>query len=238
MENELLSILSGFIIFAGIILFYRLFGKTGLYVWIAMAIIIANIQVLKTVAFFGFVTAMGNIIYSTTFLATDILAENHGRREARKAVFIGFGVMIFFTLLMQFTLWFTPHESDFISPALIEVFSIFPRITIASIIAYLISQTLDVWLFCRIKDATRGKHLWLRNNAATMASQLVDNGIFTWIAFVGFFGLFGWEQVFDWSIITQIFLTSIAIKYFIALCDTPFLYLAVWMKKKRMISKD
>lgn len=238
MENEFLSIISALVIFFGILLFYRFFGKAGLFVWMGIAIIIANIQVLKTITVFGFVTAMGNIIYSTTFLATDILAENHGKREARKAVLMGFGAILFFTALMQLTLLMVPDPSDFISPALKEVFGILPRIAFASITAYLFSQSIDVWLFCKIKDATKGRFMWLRNNAATMVSQLIDNLTFTWIAFVGFFGVFGWGQVFEWNIIIQIFLTSIAIKYFIALCDTPFLYFAVWMKKKKMIPEN
>jgi len=235
MENEILSIISGLIIFIGILVFYRFFGKAGLFVWMGIAIIIANIQVLKTISVFGYVTAMGNIIYGTTFLATDILAENHTKKDAKRAVMIGFLVMIFFTTLMQLTLMFTPDESDFISPALKEVFSILPRITFASITAYMVSQFFDVWMFDRIRQATKGKYLWLRNNVATMLAQLLDNVVFTFIAFVGFFGLFGWGQVFEWSIIYQIFITSLIIKYIVAICDTPFVYFAVWMKKKKMI---
>ncbi|HIH05462.1 TPA: queuosine precursor transporter [Candidatus Woesearchaeota archaeon] len=235
MENELLSILSGLLIFAGILVFYRLFGRAGLFIWMGMAIIIANIQVMETIAVFGFVTAMGNIIYGTTFLITDILTENYGKKDARKAVVIGFAVMFFFTALMQLTLRLVPDASDTMHPALVQVFSILPRITFASLTAYLLSQFFDVWLFCRIREATRGRHLWLRNNLATMLSQLIDNAAFTAIAFVGFFGLFGWGQVFEWSIIVQIFVTSLAIKYVVAICDTPFVYLAVWMKKKGMV---
>src|SRR3989338_8635492 len=235
MENEILSVLSGLLIFVGIIVFYRLFGKAGLFIWMGLAIIIANIQVMKTISVFGFVTAMGNIIYGSTFLATDILAENHGKRDARKAVIIGFGVMLFFTAIMQITLMVTPDASDMMHPSLVQVFSILPRITFASLTAYLISQYFDVWMFDRIRSATAGKHLWLRNNLATMLAQLLDNTVFTLIAFVGFFGLFGWEQVFSWDILWQIFFTSLAIKYVVAVCDTPFVYLAVWMKKKGMV---
>ena len=235
MENEILSIISGLLIFVGIIVFYRLFGKAGLFIWMGLAIIIANIQVMKTISVFGFVTAMGNIIYGTTFLATDILTENHGKREARKAVVVGFSVMVFFTALMQITLMIAPDVSDMMHPALAQVFSVLPRIMIASLTAYLISQLFDVWLFERIRERTNGKYLWLRNNVATMISQLLDNVVFTWIAFVGLFGLFGWEQVFGWDIIWQIFFTSLAIKYVVAACDTPFVYLAVWMKKKGMV---
>ncbi len=58
-----------------------MWGKTGLYVWVAISTIIANVQVLKTVSIFGMVATLGNIVYATSFLATDILSENHGRRK-------------------------------------------------------------------------------------------------------------------------------------------------------------
>lgn len=214
------------------ILAYRFFGKNGLYAWIAVAIIIANIQVMKTIGFFGLVTAMGNIIYGTTFLTTDILCENYSKKEAKKAVWIGFFMLIAVTIIMQITLLFVPHESDTLSPALNQIFGLLPRITIASLTAYLISQFHDVWAFMFWKKLCKGKHLWIRNNLSTMTSQLLDNVIFTWIAFVGFFGLFGWGRVFDWGIIFQIFIVSYVMKWVVAIFDTPFVYLAKKLKNK------
>ncbi len=235
MENEILSIVSGLVIFFGILLFYRFFGKTGLFLWMGIAIIIANIQVLKTISVFGYVTAMGNIIYATTYLATDILNEIYGKREARKAVVMGFFVLIFFTIIMQLTLQFAPDASDTLSPALAQIFGLLPRVTFASLSAYLISQSVDVWLYARIKQAMKGRHLWFRANASGIIAQLLDNLTFTWIFFVGFFGLFGWNQQLPTEIIIEIFITSLLIKYFVSICDTPFVYAAVWMKRKGMI---
>ncbi|WP_202319544.1 queuosine precursor transporter [Archaeoglobus neptunius] len=223
-QNEILWFVLLLANFLGIIMAYRIFGRMGLYAWTAMAIILANIQVMKTIQFFGLVTAMGNIVYGTTFLVTDILCENYGRREARKAVEIGFFVLVAFTFLMQICLAFVPHESDTLSPALEQIFGIMPRITIASLTAYIVSQMHDVWAFDFWKRKTEGRHLWLRNNASTMVSQLIDNVIFTWIAFVGF-GIF-WEQVFPWDLIAQIFITSYIMKFIVAVFDTPFVYLA------------
>jgi len=237
MINELLWVALMLITFIGIILAYRLFGKTGLYAWMAMAIIIANIQVMKTIQIFGLVTALGNIIYGTTFLVTDILCENYSKKEAQKAVWIGFFILVSTTVIMQLALKFIPHETDILSPALEQIFSLLPRIAIASLIAYIISQSHDVWAFIFWKKLFKGKHLWLRNNFSTMTSQLIDNVIFTWIAFVGLFGLFGWEQVFDWPIIFQIFIVSYVMKWIVAVFDTPFVY---WSKviKKKYYAKD
>ena len=217
MINEILWI--GLLIgsFLMVILSYRLFGKTGLYIWTALAVILANIQVMKTVEVFGLVTALGNVIYSSLFLVTDILNENHSEKEAKKAVWIGFFVLISTTIIMQMTIYFVPHESDFLSEHLTAVFSVLPRIAFASLTAYLISQSHDVWFFARMKKKQKKHHLWLRNNLSTITSQLLDNIIFTLIAFVG---------VFSWDIIIQIFVTSLIMKCIVAVCDTPFVYWA------------
>ena len=74
--------------------------------------------------------------------------------------------------------------------------------------------------------------MWLRNNASTMISQSLDNVIFTYIAFVGLFGLFGWQQIFEWTIIFQIFITSLVMKYIVAVADTPFIYWARRLKNE------
>ena len=232
MINELLWVLLLVETFFLQILAYRLFGRKGLYAWIAMAVIVANIQVMKTIGIFGLVTAMGNIIYSTTFLTTDILSENYGKNEAKKAVWLGFFILITVTLVMQISLKFIAHESDMLSPALEQIFGFLPRIAIASLTAYLISQLHDVWAFDFWKRMFKGKHLWIRNNLSTMTSQLVDNIVFSWIAWVGLFGLFGWEQVFGWDLILQIFVVSYVMKWIVAVLDTPFIYWSKRIKEK------
>ncbi len=228
MQNEILWFILMFVNFIGIILAYKFFGKTGIFAWIAMAIILANVQVAKIIRFFGLVTAMGNIIYGTTFLATDILTEKYGKSEARKAVMLGFFTLISVTIIMQLTLMFTPDESDTLSPALQQIFGFMPDVMIASLSAYLISQLHDVWAFDFWKRKTEGKHLWLRNNASTLVSQLIDNVIFTTLFFVilnpQFVESLGWQGIFE------IFLTSYIMKFVVAIFDTPFIYLATKLK--------
>ncbi len=228
LSNEALWFILMIVSFIGITLIYRLFGRTGLYVWIAMAIILANIQVAKMIDFFGLLTAMGNIIYGSTFLATDILAEKYGKREARKGVFIGFFVLIAVTVIMQITLAFTPAPEDTLDPALKQIFGFMPDVTIASLTAYLISQLHDVWAFHFWKQRTKGRFLWLRNNASTMVSQLIDNATFTLLFFVVFnpqiFAEIGWNGVWE------IFITSYIMKFIVAVFDTPFIYLATRIK--------
>lgn len=220
MTNVWLWILELAVCYIGILLAYRLFGKSGLYVWIAMTTIIANIQVLKTIELFGMVTTLGNVIYGTSFLATDILSENHSRKEARNGVFIGIFAIVFTTIIMQMSLKFIPDASDFAQSSMEVLFSILPRVTLASITAYFVSQLHDVWAYHFWKKR-RPKHLWLRNNASTMVSQLIDSVIFHAIAFIG---------IFPFPIVIQIFLVSYAMKWLVALIDTPFIYLARKMK--------
>ncbi len=224
LSNEVLWFVLMIAIFIGIILAYRFFGRTGLYVWIGMAIILANIQVAKMIEFFGLMTAMGNIIYGSTFLATDILTEKYGKEEARKGVFVGFFVLIAVTVIMQITLAFTPAPEDTLDPALRQIFGFMPDVTIASLTAYLISQLHDVWAFHFWKQKTRGRFLWIRNNASTMVSQLIDNATFTFLFFVVFnpqiLANIGWNGVWE------IFITSYIMKFIVAVFDTPFIYLA------------
>jgi uncharacterized integral membrane protein (TIGR00697 family) len=200
-----------------VILAYKLFGKNGLFVWIAIGVILANIEVMKTVKVFGLVTALGNVIYSSIFLTTDILNENYSKKEAQKAVWIGFFVLICVTILMQITINFIPDESDFLSEHITAIFNFLPRITIASLTAYLISQTLDILFFANLKKIHKKRYLWFRNNLSTIFSQFIDTIIFTLIAFLG---------IFSWNIILQIFITSMIMKIVISFCDTPFIYWA------------
>jgi uncharacterized integral membrane protein (TIGR00697 family) len=220
--NEVLWIGTLIISLFLVIIAYKLFGKTGLYIWTAGAVIIANIQVMKMVQVFGLVTALGNVVYASIFLATDILNENHSKKDAQKAVWIGFFVLITTTIIMQITLQFIPDASDELNQHISAIFSFMPRIAFASLVAYLISQSHDVWFFAKLKKKHKRERLWLRNNLSTITSQLLDNIIFTLIVFIG-------EQ--SWYIIGQIFLTSIILKVIVAVCDTPFLYLARKIKR-------
>ncbi|QTA38122.1 queuosine precursor transporter [Thermosipho ferrireducens] len=218
MSNEFLWVVLMVVNFVGILIFYRYAGKTGLYVWTAIATITANIQVVKTVQLFGFVATLGNIVYGTTFLVTDILSENYGKKEARKAVYIGFGSLISMTVIMQIAILFKPDASDFAQPALKTIFSIMPRIAIASLTAYWLSQLHDIWAYHLWKNKfPQTKFLWMRNNFSTMVSQFIDSLVFCFIAF--------WK-VYPQNIFWSIFWTTYIFKWIVAAADTPFLYFA------------
>ncbi len=101
MQNELLWLVMLLANFLLIIAAFKLFGKWGLIMWIPISVIVANIQVVQTIELFGLVATLGNIVYASSFLVTDILSENYGKEDAKKAVWIGFFSLIAMTLLMK-----------------------------------------------------------------------------------------------------------------------------------------
>ncbi len=221
--NEILWFVFIFIDLFLALLVFRVLGKLGLYALIIAEIIICNIQVIKTIELFGVTTTLGNIAYASIFWATDVLHEIYGEREARIGVWLGFYGSVLTAILMFFAIKFIPAPSDFAHPHLEVIFGFMPRVVLASWIAYIISQHHDVWAYGFWKRRTKGRLLWLRNNASTMVSQLIDTSIFCTIAFYG---------VFEKSIFWQIFLTTYFLKWFIAILDTPFIYLAVRMHRR------
>ena len=216
--NETLFFTAIIVNFLGVTLAYKLFSKTGIYAWVALATVIANIEVVKCVDIFGLPLTLGNVTYGSIFLATDILNEKYGREKAQKGVFLGFFSLLVLTLFTQIDLLYIPSSNDFAQGAMQTIFALTPRICLGSMLAYLVSNTMDVFLYKKIRDILPSdKFLWVRNNTATMTSQLVDTILFTFIAFFG---------VFPLSIVLKLCFTTYVLKLIIAVCDTPFLYLA------------
>jgi len=210
--------------FSSILIFLKLFSFAGLYVYSALAVIIGNIQVLKTVDFFYSPepVALGTVLFSSTFLCTDILSEHFGKDKAQKNVLIGFVSFLFITIVMLITIGFNPSANDWAQDSLVNIFTPMSRFFIASMIAYLTSQYFDVWIYSTIKNLTMNRFLWLRNNLSTILSSLVDNTVFSILAWII---LNPNPETFYNVIMIYIFGTYI-LRIFIALIDTPFIYLS------------
>lgn len=221
MPNELLIIISFLIIYGGVVLFYRLFGKGGLLAFNIVATLLANIEVLILVRAFGVEMTLGNVLFASTFLITDILSENHSRKDANRAVVISTLCSIFFIAISQMWLLYTPSSNDWASPAIRTIFSSTPRIVCASLGVYLISQLTDVWLYhkwwdwCRKRFGDSRKGLWIRNNGSTMISQLLNTLLYTAFAFYGTYPI---------ETLVSIFTSSYLIYIVTSLLDTPFVY--------------
>jgi len=229
-SNEILWLFLLLANFFAILAAYRLFGKTGLYIWIPISTILANIQVLKMVDLFTIGVTLGNITYASSFLVTDILSENYGKKSAKKSVYIGFFSLSATVIIMNLALMFKPNEFDFVQESLKNIFSLLPRIALASLIAYAVSQLHDVWAYNLWKTRLPGvQFLWLRNNASTVVSQLLDSVIFTFIAFWG---------LLPNNEFLEILLTTYLLKVVVAAVDTPFLYLAKMMFTHQKIEEE
>lgn len=228
--NEAIWFFMLMINFAAILGMYRKLGLLGLYVWIPMAVIVANIQVVKTVELFGLTATLGNIAYASTFLATDIISENHGKAAANKAVWIGFVSIIAMTVFMNAALWYTPSPEDFAQEALATIFGLMPRIALGSVAAYLVSQKHDIWAYQFWKKRfPSDRAIWIRNNASTMVSQALDTLVFVTIAFWGQFPL---------PVLAEIFVTTYTIKWLVAVFDTPFMYAARHLYQKGLAGQE
>ena len=225
MSNELLWVVILAVNFIAAWLAKRFFGVVGLYVWMAVSLITANILVLIQITLVGLTATLGNVAYNANFMVTDTLCETQDKKAARKAVWIGFFSMIAFTIVVNVGLLFAPAESDWALPHMRTLFAVLPRIAVGSLLAYFISQLHDVWLFDKIKKGLPGrKFLWVRNNVSTLVSQLIDTVIFCFVALWG---------VVPNAVFPQILLTTYLFKIVVALLDTPFVYLMTKAKSTR-----
>jgi uncharacterized integral membrane protein (TIGR00697 family) len=194
---------------------FTLWGKMGIIAVIAANVVMMNLFVLKGMRLVGLDATGGNVLYASIFLGTDIISEYYGAKEARRAVLIGFFISILFLIASQFILLFSPAPWDRYHTTMKELFSPVWRIIAASMVAYVVSQNLDVMTYIWMKTRFP-KQLWLRNNGSTWSSQIVDTGLFCLIAFTG---------IYDTPVVLGIILSTYLLKIIVAAIDTPFIYI-------------
>ncbi len=204
------------------LLMYRLFGKMGLYASVALSILLANLQGPKLIVIMGMQTSMGVIIYSGIYFATDMLSEMYGKREANRAVMIGFAISCIILVMISISLMFQPSTdpetggfSRDVHEAFSTLFTFTPRFVLGSLTAYYVSQHLDVFIFHAIRERTGVRHLWLRNNGSTMISQGLDTLIYSLVV---------WWGIVELPTAIELRLSKYLIKLVIAALDTPFIY--------------
>lgn len=214
--NELILLFEIIIMFSTLLLLKKLFGKEGLYLWIGLASVLANIQVLKSVEMFGISATLGNVMFASVFLATDLLRECYGKEEAKKGVYIGISSILIFLASTQIALLYIPCEIDISQNAMSTLFALSPRICAASLIMYAIANLADVKIYDNLRKYFNGRKLWLRNNVSTILCNCLENFGF---AFLAFGGIYSVQDVLMIAVSTSV------IEIGIALCDTPFLYI-------------
>ena len=188
----------------------------------------ANISAVKIIAIGSEGIDAGIIAYPLTFLISDVISEVYGRKTTTKIIWLGFlanllmiSIIYVAGILPSATFWNDQQSYD-------QILGAVPRIVIASMVAYLVSQNHDVLAFEMWKKVTGGKFLWFRNNASTVVSQGIDTTIFILIAFVGIYS-------FD-DILNMIWITYL-IKIFVAIIDTPLVYILVNIVRRQKENK-
>jgi hypothetical protein len=222
-NQDLLWLITLFIDLGFTVVMFRFFGREGLLACIVLSILLANLQGPKLTVIFGMQTSLGVIFYSSIFFATDLMSEKFGKQAADRAVMMGFSISVIILVMLSISLLFLPSIQDNqtfsseVHQSFVKILDFTPRFIIGSLFSYLISQRFDVWLFHKIKHWTDGKHLWLRNNLSTMASQTIDTTLYTLVV---------WWGVVDLETAIQLGLAKMAFKIGIAAFDTPFIYWA------------
>jgi uncharacterized integral membrane protein (TIGR00697 family) len=203
--------------------------KTSILLGIFIAaLILANLLGSKVTTVFGIVTSVGIFAYPITFLMTDIVEEVRGKKVAGYFVQTGFIVLIFTLILVWIGIAMPPASFYANNEAYKTVFKNSIRVIIASLTAFWISQNHDLWAFNLLREKTKGKALWLRNNVATIISQLIDTIIFIFIAFFLVTPEYTVARMF------QMIWPYWTLKVIFALCDTPFCYWGVkWLRSDK-----
>ena len=178
-----------------------------------------------------FELSVGILPYPITFLITDLISEIYGQKRANEVVIAGIFAS-FFSIGILLVASAAPAipSSPIDDTTFTQVFSLSPLAVLASMIAYLSAQFVDIRIYHFWKKLTHGKHLWLRNNFSTFASQIIDSA--TVILLLCLFG------VLPWSLFWGLTLSSIVFKILVAAIDTPFLYLFVGMFRRRFKLKE
>ena len=214
--NIVLGIISIIATFSIVVCMEKMFKKEGLYVWISIATIMANILVCKSIDILGLTASLGNVMFASIFLATDILSEKYDVKDSRKAVMLAIVSQIIFILATTLAVSYIPSKTDLSHESMKTLFSINVRVSISSIVMFGASNMLDIYLFEKLKKKFP-KRLWLRNDISTIISNCLENYFFVFFAFVG---------IYDYSTILSIATTTSILEIIIAICDTPFMYIS------------
>lgn len=241
-SNEILLMFSLFLYFGTFLIVFRVFGKLGLFLWIILSTLFANIEVLLQVDAFGLQMTLGNVLFGSSFLATDVLSERYGKKYSTIGMRLGVFTTIIYIVFTNFWLLFEPNEYDNIYNSMKHIFTPAFRIAVAGVVVYYICQKIDIFLYHFIwkktmKNNDKSRFLWLRNNGSTILTQLINNILFTYFALatikIGSFELKG--VVDEPSILWSIFFTGWIIMSLIALIDTPICYLCRKLKVNDVI---
>ena len=203
-----------------------------LFALFVASMVMVNTLGTKITTILGVRVSVGIFFVPVLFLTTDIIGEVFGRKEASRFVNMATIMLVLLFVMMSACIAIKPNESWDMQEQYATVFGSSMRMTIASLISFVVAQQLDVFMFSLWGKITKGKHLWIRNNMSTIVSQLIDTTIFEFIAF--------WHLTpkFTTSYIFSLILPYWLFKVVFALLDTPFCYLGVWWLSGKKKTSD
>jgi queuosine precursor transporter len=205
---------------------YFIFGAIFITSLVVSNLIFQKIFYWDFFGWYEFKISVGVLPYPITFLITDIVSEIYGRKKANQMVTTGIFASVFSLGIIYVSNVVPAMEGSPINDAMFtKVFGQTALAVLASMLAYLGAQYIDVYLFHFWKKVTQGKMLWLRNNFSTFTSQFVDT--FSVLFLLCYF------EILPWDIFTELLISGFLFKILIALFDTPFLYLAVYFFRKK-----
>lgn len=223
MNNNVLLIAEVVTIFGLLLFVKKMFGKEGVIAWVGLATILANVITAKNANIMGFSTAIGTVMFASTFLATDILSECYSEQDAKKAVYLGLFSSALLIISTQIALRYIPSEIDYADGAMQTLFAMNLRISFSSMVMYFIANMADIYIFNKLKEKMNGRQMWVRNNVSTILCNCLEN--------FGFIGLAFWG-LYDLQTIMVIAFSTSVIEMIVAILDTPFLYMAKKVKDR------
>lgn len=173
-----------------------------------------------------FEISVGILPYPITFLITDLISEIYGKKKANDVVVAGIFASVFsLSIVLIADIVPATNWSPVSDKIFNDVFGSTVIAVTASMLAYLFAQFIDIQIYHFWKQLTKGKHLWLRNNCSTFLSQFIDT--FTILILLCSFHIINWDKFIG------LLISGFLFKVLIAVCDTPFMYLGVYLFRKR-----
>lgn len=211
--NELLFF-THIILIVGFVFIALKLGKGALTAWVTVQALIANLFVVKQITLFGFHVTASDAFAIGSLLGLNLLQEYHGKEEAQKATWICFFFMIFFVLVSQVHLLYTPSHYDTTHSSFDTILSVSPRLVSASLLVFFIVQRIDIRFFNFLKNSLPNAKFASRAAISLIVSQFFDTVLFS---IVGLYGLV--------ASVVDIIIVSFAIKLIVILCSTLFVRL-------------
>lgn len=193
-------------------------GSQALCSFLCVQAISANLFVIKQISFFGLTATASDMYIVGSVLTLNLLQEYYGKTEARKAIWISFYMLIFYTIVSQIHIWYLPHSSDFSAAHYTALLKFMPRLTLASLTVYFIVQHFDTFFYAKLKEWLQENHLLIRNALSITISQLFDTILFS---LLGLYGII--ENIF------QVMVVSFTIKIVTMVLIAP---LVLFFEKK------